>query len=148
MVVFIPRSLSRADASLGLRLFCRHLSLSLTRKRKRAIAERDRQMVDMSEAIITVAAAGNEKKTGSVLASIQSTITRLARGESAVASSTVAPPPLPRTWTAAMLESCRLEWRRGMKPDELARRVGCSEKTARVTLTPSRQSWTRMFPLP
>ena len=65
-----------------------------------------------------------------ILASIQSTITRLARGESAV-SQVVPPPPLPRGRTAPLLEQCRLEWRRGMKADELARRVGCSTKTAR-----------------
>ncbi len=103
----------------------------LTRQRKQAITELDGTMVDMSEAIVTVATAANEKKTGNILASIQSTITRLARGESA-APQVIAPPPLPlRGRTAPLLEQCRLEWRRGMKADELARRVGCSTKTAR-----------------
>jgi hypothetical protein len=92
--------------------------------------ELDGQMVDMSEAIVTVATAANEKKTGSILASIQSTITRLARGESA-APQIIAPPPLPRGRTAPLLEQCRLEWRRGMEQKELARRVNCSTKAAR-----------------
>jgi hypothetical protein len=104
----------------------------LTRQRKKAIKQLDGQIVDMSEAIVTVAKAARKKKSGSVLASIQSTITRLAAHGESAASLTIAPPPLPvRGRMASLLEQCRLEWRRGMTLQQLAARVDCSDKTAR-----------------
>jgi uncharacterized membrane protein YhdT len=101
----------------------------LTRQRKRAIKKIDGEMLDMSEAINNVAAAANERKSGTVLASIQSTITRLANGQSGAPA---APTPVRASRRGSpLLEECRLVWRRGMTPQELAARVGCSDKTAR-----------------
>lgn len=106
----------------------------LKHQRQRAIKEIDGKMLDMSEAITTVAAAANEKKSGAILASIQSTITRLANGESAppatVMPTTPTQTPARGHSTKPFEERCRLVWRDGMNAEELARKVGCSTKTA------------------
>lgn len=101
----------------------------LKNQRNRAIKEIDGKMVDMSEAITTVAAAANEKKSGAILASIQSTITRLATGESAPQTPAL-PAPRASRRGSSLLDLSREHYRLGMTPHELADRTGTSTKTA------------------
>lgn len=111
----------------------------LTRQRKKAVKQLDGQMLDMSEAITSVAAAANGRKSGTVLASIQSTITRLANGETAAPA---APTPIRSSRQGSpLLEECRLVWRQGMTPKQLAAKVGCSEKTAQRHIKTLSQSF-------
>lgn len=112
----------------------------LTNQRKRAIKKVDGKVLDMTDAIQTVAAAANERRNGVVLASVQGAITRLASLEpgQVVIESATPPPPIPLRNTGSLLEQCRMVYQFGMAPQELAAKVGCSVKTARrhiATLT-------------